>query len=135
MNDFFGKMSTVATQTSPGVQTICKLKQQKVQISFLHPHWKQKNEMFVGESNTDSVSSLKNISSINSSTRKSIGLSTSITTLNGKLVRSTSTPVSGGFTIEKPQGKGLNTTEGHVSSIHNNFNQSYNSPSLYNNFG
>ncbi|XP_019895239.1 mitosis initiation protein fs(1)Ya isoform X2 [Musca domestica] len=86
-------------------------------ISIINMRWKAKSkahEEFI----SDSVSSIKNISSIsNSSIRRSVGVASAV---KGKVIRSTSTPVHLEMVFAKPKEQTFNATgTGHMSSIYN----------------
>ncbi|XP_061388954.1 mitosis initiation protein fs(1)Ya-like [Musca vetustissima] len=86
-------------------------------ISIINMRWKAKSkahEEFI----SDSVSSIKNISSIsNSSIRRSVGVASAV---KGKIIRSTSTPVHLEMVFAKPKEQTFNATgAGHMSSIYN----------------
>ncbi|XP_073831981.1 female sterile (1) Young arrest isoform X2 [Musca autumnalis] len=86
-------------------------------ISIINMRWKAKSkahEEFI----SDSVSSIKNISSIsNSSIRRSVGVASAV---KGKVIRSTSTPVHLEMVFAKPKEQTFNATgAGHMSSIYN----------------
>lgn len=85
-------------------------------ISIINMRWKAKSkahEEFI----SDSVSSIKNISSIsNSSIRRSHGVASAV---KGKVIRSTSTPVHLEMVFAKPKEQTFNATgAGHMSSIY-----------------
>ncbi|XP_022230485.2 mitosis initiation protein fs(1)Ya [Drosophila obscura] len=105
--------STISTQTSPGVTP----------ISLINMRWKAKSRVTHEEMISDSVSSIRNISSIsNGSIRRSIGQLTSLheTVEKGKVIRSTSTPVQLESMFAKPKEPlTFNASNGgHVSSIY-----------------
>ncbi|XP_055923999.1 mitosis initiation protein fs(1)Ya [Eupeodes corollae] len=118
--------SSVSTQTSPfRVPDIND--SHLTPISMINLRWKAKSKI-TEEFISDSVSSIKNISSINnSSLRKSIGLGGPLT--KGKLVRSTSTPLQAEL-VAKPKDQVFNVSGVHMSSIHNSVSESETSPPL-----
>ncbi|KAH8235849.1 hypothetical protein KR032_008967, partial [Drosophila birchii] len=117
--------TTISTQTSPGVTP----------ISVINMHWKAKNRITHEEFISDSVSSIRNISSFsNSSIRRSIGqlaVNPPETVVKGKVIRSTSTPLQVESVFAKPKEPiTFNASNGgHVSSIY----QEESSPAAENN--
>lgn len=85
-------------------------------ISIINMRWKAKSKLTHEEFISDSVSSIKNISSIsNSSTRRSIGVTSAV---KGKVIRCSSTPVHLEMVFAKPKEQTFNATGGgHMSSI------------------
>ncbi|KAL5273441.1 hypothetical protein ACFFRR_000270 [Megaselia abdita] len=118
---------TISTQTSP-----YKVELDSNQISMINMKWKVKTTSVresIGGSNefiSDSVSSLKNISSIsNSSLRRSIDINTTLPFNKGKLVRTTSTPLPSEVFLSNPKvhtNYHYQSTE-HLSSIHHSANE------------
>lgn len=116
---------TISTQTSP-------YKVDSDQISMINVKWKVKTASVresIGGSNefiSDSVSSIKNISSIsNSSLRRSIDINTTLPYNKGKLVRTTSTPLPSDVFIPNQKVHThyhYQSTE-HLSSIHHSANE------------
>ncbi|XP_034671173.1 mitosis initiation protein fs(1)Ya [Drosophila subobscura] len=106
--------SSISTQTSPGMTP----------ISLINMRWKAKSRVTTHEEMiSDSVSSIRNISSIsNGSIRRSIGQLSSLheTVEKGKVIRSTSTPVQLESMFAKPKEPlTFNASSGgHVSSIY-----------------
>lgn len=109
--------TTISTQTSPGVTP----------ISVINMNWKAKNRITHEEFISDSVSSIRNLSSIsssgNSSIRRSIGqlvVNPPETVVKGKVIRSTSTPLHVESVFAKPKEPiTFNASNGgHVSSIY-----------------
>ncbi|XP_055853936.1 mitosis initiation protein fs(1)Ya [Episyrphus balteatus] len=119
--------SSVSTQTSPF--RVADINDSHLTpISMINLRWKAKSKI-TEEFISDSVSSIKNISSINnSSLRKSIGLGGGPLT-KGKLVRSTSTPLQAEI-FAKPKEQAFNISGGHMSSIHHSVSESEISPQL-----
>ncbi|KAH8343093.1 hypothetical protein KR059_005044, partial [Drosophila kikkawai] len=120
--------TTISTQTSPGVTP----------ISVINMHWKAKNRITHEEFISDSVSSIRNLSSFsscgNSSIRRSIGqlvVNPPETVVKGKVIRSTSTPLQVESVFAKPKEPiAFNASNGgHVSSIY----QEESSPAAENN--
>lgn len=121
---------TISTQTSP-----FKSDTDFNQISAINMKWKIKSTSVrdsIGGSNefiSDSVSSLKNISSIsNSSLRRSIDINTTMPYNKGKLVRTTSTPLPSDvfLTNQKVQTQYHYQSTEQLSSISNSANESIN---------
>lgn len=118
---------TISTQTSP-----YRLESDSSQISMINMKWKVKTACVresIGGSNefiSDSVSSIKNISSINnSSQRKSIDVNTTLPYTKGKLVRTTSTPLPSEVFLPNPKihtNYHYQSTE-HLSSINHSGNE------------
>ncbi|XP_017151287.1 mitosis initiation protein fs(1)Ya [Drosophila miranda] len=106
--------TTISTQTSPGLTP----------ISLINMRWKAKSRVTHDELIGDSVSSIRNISSISngSSIRRSIGQLANLheTVEKGKIIRSTSTPVQLESMFAKPKEPlTFNASNGgHVSSIY-----------------
>ncbi|KAH8287459.1 hypothetical protein KR054_007893 [Drosophila jambulina] len=109
--------TTISTQTSPGVTP----------ISVINMHWKAKNRITHEEFISDSVSSIRNLSSFsscgNSSIRRSIGqlvVNPPETVVKGKVIRSTSTPLQVESVFAKPKEPiTFNASNGgYVSSIY-----------------
>ncbi|KAH8408967.1 hypothetical protein KR009_004653, partial [Drosophila setifemur] len=107
--------TTISTQTSPGVTP----------ISLINMRWKAKSRITHEEFISDSVSSIRNLSSIsNGSIRRSIGQlgggQTIETAEKGKVLRSTSTPLQVESMFAKPKEPiTFNASNGgHVSSIY-----------------
>ncbi|KAH8265850.1 hypothetical protein KR038_005179, partial [Drosophila bunnanda] len=120
--------TTISTQTSPGVTP----------ISVINMHWKAKNRITHEEFISDSVSSIRNLSSFsscgNSSIRRSIGqlvVNPPETVVKGKIIRSTSTPLQVESVFAKPKEPiTFNASNGgHMSSIY----QEESSPAAENN--
>ncbi|EDX01332.1 mitosis initiation protein fs(1)Ya [Drosophila yakuba] len=106
--------TAISTQTSPTVTP----------ISLINMRWKAKSRITHEEFISDSVSSIRNLSSFsNSSIRRSIGhlgVNASETVEKGKVIRSTSTPLHVESVFAKPKEPiTFNaSTGGHVSSIY-----------------
>ncbi|EDW44025.1 GM19245 [Drosophila sechellia] len=106
--------TAISTQTSPSVTP----------ISLINMRWKAKSRVTHEEFISDSVSSIRNLSSFsNSSIRRSIGhlgVNASETVGKGKVIRSTSTPLHVESVFAKPKEPiTFNaSTGGHVSSIY-----------------
>ncbi|XP_052849337.1 mitosis initiation protein fs(1)Ya [Drosophila gunungcola] len=106
--------TAISTQTSPGVTP----------ISLINMRWKAKSRIAHEEFISDSVSSIRNLSSIsNSSIRRSIGhlgVNPPETVEKGKIIRSTSTPLQVESVFAKPKEPiTFNASNGgHVSSIY-----------------
>ncbi|XP_016981224.1 mitosis initiation protein fs(1)Ya [Drosophila rhopaloa] len=106
--------TAISTQTSPGVTP----------ISLINMRWKAKSRITHEEFISDSVSSIRNLSSIsNSSIRRSIGhlgVNPPETVEKGKVIRSTSTPLQVESVFAKPKEPiTFNASNGgHVSSIY-----------------
>ncbi|XP_017064302.1 mitosis initiation protein fs(1)Ya [Drosophila eugracilis] len=104
----------ISTQTSPGVTP----------ISLINMRWKAKSRITHEEFISDSVSSIRNLSSFsNSSIRRSIGhlgVNPPETVEKGKVIRSTSTPLQLESVFAKPKEPiTFNASNGgHVSSIY-----------------
>lgn len=99
-------------------------------ISIINMRWKAKSKLTHEEFISDSVSSIKNISSIsNSSIRRSMGVASAV---KGKIVRCSSTPVHLEMVFAKPKEHTFNATGGgHMSSIqYNSGCESDNSPAF-----
>ncbi|KAM7350195.1 female sterile (1) Young arrest isoform 1-T2 [Cochliomyia hominivorax] len=99
-------------------------------ISIINMRWKAKSKLSNEEFISDSVSSIKNISSIsNSSIRRSMGVASAV---KGKVVRCSSTPVHLEMVFAKPKDHTFNATSGgHMSSIqYNSGCESDNSPAF-----
>ncbi|KAL9885977.1 female sterile (1) Young arrest isoform 1-T1 [Glossina fuscipes fuscipes] len=104
---------TISTQTSPMWQEhFCEIDSGHKSVTGLR--YKTKCKAACDELLTDSVSSIKNISSATNSSMKK-----SSTDKAGKLIRSTSTPVQLGILFAKPREQAFNASgNGQVSSIH-----------------
>ncbi|EDV45674.1 mitosis initiation protein fs(1)Ya [Drosophila erecta] len=106
--------TAISTQTSPAVTP----------ISLINMRWKAKSRVTHEEFISDSVSSIRNLSSFsNSSVRRSIGhlgVNASEAVEKGKVIRSTSTPLQVESVFAKPKEPiTFNaSTGGHVSSIY-----------------
>ncbi|KAH8368058.1 hypothetical protein KR084_006158 [Drosophila pseudotakahashii] len=106
--------TAISTQTSPGVTP----------ISLINMRWKAKSRITHEEFISDSVSSIRNLSSFsNSSIRRSIGhlgVNPPETVTKGKVIRSTSTPLQVESVFAKPKEPiTFNASNGgHVSSIY-----------------
>ncbi|XP_065363912.1 mitosis initiation protein fs(1)Ya [Calliphora vicina] len=99
-------------------------------ISIINMRWKAKSKLTHEEFISDSVSSIKNISSIsNSSIRRSMGVTSAV---KGKVIRCSSTPVHLEMVFAKPKEQTFNATGGgHMSSIqYNSSCESDNSPAF-----
>lgn len=85
-------------------------------ISIINMRWKAKSKLTHEEFITDSVSSIKNLSSIsNSSLRRSLSAASEV---KGKVIRCSSTPVHLEMVFSKPKEQTFNATgTGHISSI------------------
>nr|XP_016942020.1 mitosis initiation protein fs(1)Ya [Drosophila suzukii] len=106
--------TAISTQTSPGVTP----------ISLINMRWKAKSRLTHEEFISDSVSSIRNLSSFsNSSIRRSIGhlsVNPPETAVKGKVIRSTSTPLQVESVFAKPKEPIVFNASngGHVSSIY-----------------
>ncbi|XP_017054825.1 mitosis initiation protein fs(1)Ya isoform X2 [Drosophila ficusphila] len=106
--------TAISTQTSPGVTP----------ISLINMRWKAKSRVTHEEFISDSVSSIRNLSSFsNSSTQRSaghLGVNPPATVEKGKVIRSTSTPLQLEPVFAKPKEPvTFNASHGgHVSSIY-----------------
>ncbi|XP_030378566.1 mitosis initiation protein fs(1)Ya [Scaptodrosophila lebanonensis] len=111
--------SNMSTQTSPNVNDT----QHKTPISLINLHWKAKGKVAHEEFISDSMSSIRNISSIsNSSVRRSIGQLGGGVEVRGKIIRSTSTPLQVDTMFAKPKEPPTfmhSSSGGHMSSIYN----------------
>ncbi|XP_017009354.2 mitosis initiation protein fs(1)Ya [Drosophila takahashii] len=106
--------TAISTQTSPGMTP----------ISLINMRWKAKSRLTHEEFISDSVSSIRNLSSFsNSSIRRSVGqlgVNPPETVTKGKVIRSTSTPLQVESVFAKPKEPlTFNASNGgHVSSIY-----------------
>lgn len=87
-------------------------------ISLMNMRWKARSKLHQEEFISDSVSSIKNLSSIsNSSNRQSSGTASAT---KGKVIRCSSTPVQLEMVLSKPKEQTFNATGNHISSIQYN---------------
>uniref|UniRef100_A0A1B0FGM2 Uncharacterized protein n=1 Tax=Glossina morsitans morsitans TaxID=37546 RepID=A0A1B0FGM2_GLOMM len=114
---------TISTQTSPiWREHFCESDSGHKSVTGLR--YKAQCKAVCEELLTDSVSSIKNISSATNSSMKK-----SSTDKAGKLIRSTSTPVQLGILFAKPREQAFNASgNGQVSSIHSSGCELDNSP-------
>ncbi|XP_067635245.1 mitosis initiation protein fs(1)Ya-like [Eurosta solidaginis] len=121
---------TISTQTSPQQRRVEHTNEfHQTPMSLINLRWKTKSKLTHEEVVTDSVSSLKNISSIShGSGRRSLD---AIVKPKGQLVRTTSTPVHAELLYQKHTERTFNASGGQVSSIHHSAGDSDNlSPAL-----
>ncbi|XP_017460653.1 PREDICTED: mitosis initiation protein fs(1)Ya, partial [Rhagoletis zephyria] len=118
---------TISTQTSPQRRQNGEF--HETPMSIINLRWKAKSKLKHEEFVSDSISSLKNISSINSSSmRRSLD---AIVRPKGQLVRTTSTPVHAELLCTKHTERTFNASGGQVSSIYHTGAESDNhSPAL-----
>ncbi|XP_013103269.2 mitosis initiation protein fs(1)Ya [Stomoxys calcitrans] len=89
-------------------------------ISIINMRWKAKSSKAHEEFISDSVSSIKNISSISNNSSFPRGHCGVASAVKGKVIRSTSTPVHLEVVFAKPKEQTFNATgAGHMSSIYN----------------
>ncbi|XP_014099905.3 mitosis initiation protein fs(1)Ya [Bactrocera oleae] len=105
---------TISTQTSPQRRQSDEF--HETPMSLINLRWKAKSKLTHEEFVCDSVSSLRNISSIsNNSLRRSLD---AIIKPKGQLVRTTSTPVHAELLCTKHNERTFNASGGQVSSIY-----------------
>uniref|UniRef100_A0A1A9UEE9 Uncharacterized protein n=1 Tax=Glossina austeni TaxID=7395 RepID=A0A1A9UEE9_GLOAU len=123
LDDYKKVGKTISTQTSPiWREHFCESDSGHKSVAGLR--YQAKCKAACEELLTDSVSSIKNISSANNSSMKK-----SSTDKTGKLIRSTSTPVQLGLLFAKPREQAFNASgNGQVSSIHSSGCELDNSP-------
>ncbi|XP_053949650.1 mitosis initiation protein fs(1)Ya [Anastrepha ludens] len=118
---------TISTQTSPQARQHGEF--HDTPMSLINLRWKAKSKLTHEEFVSDSISSLKNISSINNSSgRRSLD---AIAKPQGQLVRTTSTPVHAELLCTKHTERTFNASGGQVSSIyHSGAEASNHSPAM-----